>query len=213
MNPISKEYGRKRRLLRSEVIEIGAVALDEDLKELGTFKIYVKPQFNNRVMPDIRKLTGIGTGFLWGAADFGMAMSMLFDWCDSLNDEICFCEWSDNDLCQVQKEMLVKGYNPARRHIAYLSNWRDIQKEYDTVFERGKASRLKTALLELGIDAEGRLHDAYYDARNTAEIMRFLSDPEKVEEHKRIIAEVLEPEEHICTIGDMFDLSVFACTA
>ena len=47
MNPLSKEYIEERKQCKSEVIQIGAVALDERYQEIGSFKTLVKVRFND----------------------------------------------------------------------------------------------------------------------------------------------------------------------
>lgn len=49
MNPLSKEFREERRICRNEIIQIGAVALDENYQEVGSFKTFVKPQFNEMI--------------------------------------------------------------------------------------------------------------------------------------------------------------------
>ena len=47
MNPVAGEYKEERKICRSEIIEIGAVILDESFLVLGEFKTLVKPQYNH----------------------------------------------------------------------------------------------------------------------------------------------------------------------
>ena len=70
MNPLSKEYVEERKQCRSEVIQIGAVALDERYQEIGSFKTLVKPQYNSVIVPKIKKLTGITTSMVQEAPVF-----------------------------------------------------------------------------------------------------------------------------------------------
>ena len=56
MHPILKIY-EGPGVWRQETIEIGAVMLDENLEEIGSFKEYVKPVFSDKVYGRILKLT------------------------------------------------------------------------------------------------------------------------------------------------------------
>ena len=49
MNPVAGEYKEERQISRSEIIEIGAVIMDESFLVLGEFKTLVKPQFNDSI--------------------------------------------------------------------------------------------------------------------------------------------------------------------
>ena len=49
-------------------------------------------------------------GMVWSQPTFIKAIKDFFTWCDDFRDEIRICEWSDSDLCQVLKEMILKDY-------------------------------------------------------------------------------------------------------
>lgn len=74
MNPLSKEFREERRICRNEIIQIGAVALDESYQEIGSFKTLVKPQFNEMITRKIEKLTGITTAMVREAPVFEKAI-------------------------------------------------------------------------------------------------------------------------------------------
>ena len=46
MNPVSKKNKKIRQLLRNEIIEIGAVMLNEKYEVTDKFVCYVCPQYN-----------------------------------------------------------------------------------------------------------------------------------------------------------------------
>lgn len=48
-----------RRICTNETIEIGAVMLDDGLQEISSFRTYVKPEYNDGIVPKISRLTGI----------------------------------------------------------------------------------------------------------------------------------------------------------
>lgn len=49
MNSLAKEYKEERAQCGMEIIEIGAVVLDEQYQEVDSFKTLVKPQFNDEI--------------------------------------------------------------------------------------------------------------------------------------------------------------------
>lgn len=49
MNPIATVHTAEREYCKLEVIEIGAVLLDEKYQEIGSFVTLVKPRFNSRI--------------------------------------------------------------------------------------------------------------------------------------------------------------------
>ena len=57
MNPVGKEYRDIRRKLNGEIIEIGAVRLNEDFVQEDEFQCYVCPEYG-MVKKHITELTG-----------------------------------------------------------------------------------------------------------------------------------------------------------
>lgn len=58
MNNIRRR-SEARKICTNEIIEIGASMLDENLWEIGKFQLYVKPEYNDVIVPKISRLTGI----------------------------------------------------------------------------------------------------------------------------------------------------------
>ena len=60
MNKIARS-SEARKICKSEIIEIGAVMLDENLQEIGNFRTYVKPEYNDKIAAEIRDHRGDGS--------------------------------------------------------------------------------------------------------------------------------------------------------
>ena len=73
MNPVDKTNKDAFFKLRQEIIEIGAVKLNKDFKIIDRFDIYVKPEYNRQVDPDITRLTGIHSAMTKDADTFEMS--------------------------------------------------------------------------------------------------------------------------------------------
>ena len=58
MNKIARS-SEARKICKSEIIEIGAVMLDENLQEIGNFRTYVKPESDRDHRRDSSECTGI----------------------------------------------------------------------------------------------------------------------------------------------------------
>lgn len=110
MNPISRTYDVNRRLLRREIIQIGAIALDENDEVVGEFSQFIKPEYSISVAPRIFHLTGITTDMVNQGCDFEEAIMNFAIWCEDVSQETSYeiFAWSDNDLIQLQREMLYK---------------------------------------------------------------------------------------------------------
>ena len=55
MNEINKK-SEVRDICKNEIIEIGAVMLDDNLTEISSFRTYVKPEHNVRIMNKITQV-------------------------------------------------------------------------------------------------------------------------------------------------------------
>ena len=73
MNMIDSEYKKEKKICKSEIIEIGAVKLDEDYNEIDSFKSYVKPAYGT-MASRIIKLT-VTSMIRWR-----MLLHMLLPW-------------------------------------------------------------------------------------------------------------------------------------
>ena len=109
MNPLAKEYKAERAICCREVIEIGAILLDENYQEIDSFKTFVKPQFNDVIKPHIQKLTNISNDMVENAPFFEEALQMFCSWCKSIGDDILLYQWSESDIEQIRNEMNLKG--------------------------------------------------------------------------------------------------------
>ena len=212
MNPISKEFKEERTVCNREIIQIGAVVLDENYYEIGSFMTLVKPEYNLQVERNIEKLTGIMTDMVQSAPAFKEAIQMFFDWCNSIPDGICVYQWSDSDRDQVSKELKLKNIQLNDHDQAILDRWDDFQQEFGTKLGLENSVSLKNALMYAGIDFEGRQHDALFDARNTAELLHTVRDPELRKKALDKVIEVLHPTA-CSSIGDLIDFSKLMATA
>lgn len=209
MNNI-KRKSEARRICSSEIIEIGAVMLDEELSEIAAFRTYVKPEYNDVIVPNIRDLTGITNELVANAPHFKEAFKMFAGWALGTGDEVVFHAWSDSDYQQLQKEMILKEYVLSEEEKVIMEHgWNDFQKEFDKRLGFDRQLSLSLALDMAGIEFSGREHDALDDARNTAELLQVVRDEELFEKTLRKIEEAMKPVSLGNTLGSMFDFSKF----
>ena len=193
MNAISRSFDVKGST-HKEIIEIGAIMLDDDYKEIDSFKTYVKPQMNSEVEKRYESLTGITTEMVKDAPVFEEAIASFAKWCASYNDEFTLYQWSENDRTQIVSEMKLKNITPD-------------ENEFSHLLGLSKPIALDKAIDYAGEDFKGRQHDALYDARNTAELLALSRDEPKFEEKLKYVLEALRSDDQDATLGDMIDFS------
>ena len=72
-------------------------------REIGNFRTYVKPEYNDKIAAEIRNLTGITDAMVANAPVFSEAFRMFTNWCLGTGDEVTIYAWSDSDYNQVVK--------------------------------------------------------------------------------------------------------------
>ena len=169
MNTISKEHKEVREICMHEVIEFGAVCLNEMNREVDSFQCYVRPEYNSRIMPHITNITGITTEQVANADTFGKALEEFISWCGT---DYEIYSWSDSDPVQIQKEMELKKIKGTPDALYMFAHWNDLQKEYDDMFFCERQIGLNMAVNNAGLEFRGRAHSALGDAVATADLYR-----------------------------------------
>ena len=198
MHPVARIYNPQYAVLKTETIEIGAVMLDEDLREISSFKEYVHPDFSNVVYPKYQKLTGITTEMLADADCFQAVFDRFCKWCGT---NYIIYSWSDNDIWQFIRECDMKGivYSDEVRYM--FNNWKDFQAEFGSLLGTERLISLTDAVTLGGLDFIGQAHDGLIDAQNTAALFRQTSDKGS-DEFKRLLRNLKEAS-HPCTYSLM----------
>ena len=164
-------------VLKSEIIEIGAVKLDESLEQEDSYCAFVRPKAYKTMNNEVKELTGITTDMIWSGRDFPTVADEFLKWC---GDDYVFVTWSDNDIFALEDNMLYHEID-----IDDLPACYDIQPMFDdqiSMNERNMA--LNYAIWKLGIKVSGdHLHDALCDAIETAEVMRKLDLSEGLDDY------------------------------
>lgn len=213
MNSLAKEYKEEKKLCGREVIEIGAVVLDDFYQEIGSFKTLVKPQYNDVISPYISRLTGITTDMVKNAPIFEEALKMFISWCSNMNDQVKIYQWSGSDSEQIINEIQFKQITLGTCDWEVLQGWEDFQKEYGEKLRLENSVSLKNAAMYAGIDMEGTEHDALDDARNTATLLKIVRDPELCKKALAQVIEAMTPKAVTNTLGSLFNFAEFGFSA
>ena len=159
--------GFKREVFnwKNELIQIGAVLVDENLEIIEEFMTLVAPEFGT-IDAFIEKLTGISRKDVQDAPRIKEALKLFIDW---IPDDAVLVSWSENDEIQIRNEVEAKGICVEGLDI-YLDSWIDCQKTFGEKMSADKDYRLSEALIIADIDYDEGAHDALVDARNTARL-------------------------------------------
>ena len=177
LNCSNNSYISERNGIRlpNEIIEIGAVKLDEELREVDRFCLFIKPTVYTKMNAEVRKLTEITTDMIHEGTSFPEAIKEFLDWCGDGS----FVTWSENDIIMIEDNMLYHGLS-----IENLPRCFDIQPMFgDQIMDEDRHFALSYAVWKLGIVPE-QSHDALNDAINTAEVLRRLDLSEGLDDYE-----------------------------
>ena len=199
MNPVNKTFKDVRRYMTDEIIEIGAVKLDDNYKQVGEFQCYVRPQYGE-ITKHITKLTGITAETVADKPFFAEAFQNFMDWIGSW--DMTLYSWSNSDINQLRDECRFKI---PKYEISKLERqWRDLQKAFDERIGLHSSLALKHAIGAMNRDFEGTQHTALADAANTAAILALLQDDEEFFRVMQPVIDLLRPKQLSQSIGDKY---------
>lgn len=154
-----------------EIIDIGAIKMNEEKVMIDEFNQLVKPavylhmhKITSKIihlhMRDLRK----GNPFTQVAGDF-------LDWCGK---DYIFCTWGPLDLYELQRNLRFYDMEPlSDKPLKFL----DVQKLFSIAYEDRKSRRsLEYAIDFLNIEKDIPFHRAFSDAYYTAKVLETLKD-------------------------------------
>ena len=199
MNPVSREFREVRRKLNEEVIEIGAVRLDENFQQEAEFQCYVKPEYGP-IKKHITSLTGITQAMVADKKTYAACFQDFVDWVGE--EETKIYSWSMSDIKQLRSEC---RYKLPDFDLDWLnSRWVDLQQEFDDRLGLHNSLALKHALGAMDHKFEGTQHTALADAINTSAILTLMQDDAKFKETMKPVLEILQPKDDLASsIGDL----------
>ena len=166
MNPIEEKIElAPYRYLSREIIEIGAIKLDEDDEVASQFSEYIRPTLAEEIAANITELTGITTEMVAEAGVFTEVFARFLDWC---GEDYEIFSWSKSDLRQMQAEHTYKIKERGERDAYLFDHWKDYQMIYGSLFGFERKMALSVAVDLSGKDFAGKAHGALVDASNTA---------------------------------------------
>lgn len=162
-------YGKDSRVenLPFEIIEFGAVKLNDKLKIIDEFQCYVKPVVYKELHRITKDLLQLNMRDLKKGLPFKKAVESFLKWCGK--EEYAFCTWGNMDLIELQRNMVYFGVD---YKMPFPLFYYDIQKLFSIKYEDGKVRRsLEFGVLFSKFNVDKRFHSALYDAKYTAEVM------------------------------------------
>ena len=148
--------------LRGEIIQIGAVKLDENFRPGEEFQIDVKPIYFKRMHYKVKKLTGFDRDRLAKGVSFPEALEQFRAWCGG--DEVTFLTWGCDDQGIMEQNIIIHDLD-----WDWIAGWVNLQLIYNLQTDSDRTQKsLATAMEHFEIEQTRIAHDALGDAYNTA---------------------------------------------
>ncbi len=164
----------------NELIEIGAVKLDEELNEISRFSVLIRSTFTKKLSSRFQRLTNITTEEMKeNGMSFDEAVELYSEWAGK---EAVTLTWSNSDLYVLLENFRLRfGID----NIPFIGKYVDLQKyaQSEMILKGSKITSqisVANAAIMLGIPIDGiGLHRALDDSLLCAEIMRKVYCPKR----------------------------------
>ena len=154
--------------LRGEIIEIGAVRLDDKFQPTEEFTIDIKPVYFKRMHYKVKKITGFDKERLSQGVSFANALEKLREFC---GDDVTFITWGCDDQGILEQNIIIHDLD-----WDWIAGWINLQLIYNLQTGGDKNQKsLETAMEHFGIEQTRVAHDALGDAYNTALVCSHLN--------------------------------------
>lgn len=167
-------YSRKLKGFMNEIIEFGAVKVDENLNVVDTFESLVRPQVGKKLSGKIKTLTSITNEELKDGLQFMQVTSRFKKWAG----DAVFMTWGTSDILALIENC---RYFCGNEHIPFLKRYINLQEYCEKMldYDATKQMGLSTAAQLLNIDEEGfDHHRALGDSLLSLQCFRKLYTPE-----------------------------------
>lgn len=171
-----------------EIVEIGAIKLNDECVMLSEFSELVKPQVYHEMHQITGKLIHLDMEELKRGELFPLVMQQFREWCGE--EEYLFCTWGSLDLVELQRNMKFYNMTPlSDGPIPFL----DVQKLFSIAYEDRKSRRsLEYAIDFLNIEKDIPFHRAFSDAYYTAKVLSCIIE-QKADVLKNVSYDVFTP--------------------
>lgn len=158
----NNSYNKTRKCFVNEILEIGAVLVDEELDVIDTFSVIIRSQLIKKLSGRVKNLTHISNEDMISGVSFQRAISDFIKWIGGRN--CVFMSWGNSDI-----RVLVDNFSMfcGMNSIPFLTQYVDLQK-YCQEFIVGAGNQqigLVNAAVHMGIDvSECSFHRALEDS-------------------------------------------------
>ena len=157
--------------LEQEIIEIGAIRMNDYGEVTGSYNRFVKPILNPYLSPFCKDLTGIEQDQVNRASIFKKVAIEFQDWIGVFEEDYLLCSWGAFD-----KKMLIKDSRLHQLDEEWAEPHLNLKRQYMELNRLHRPTGLKSALRKEGMEFEGNHHRGIDDAENLSRIFALYRD-------------------------------------
>ena len=149
----------------NEIIEIGAVKINEFGEVEDSYESFVKPKVNPLLSGFCKKLTSITQDQINRARQFNHVIQEFQEWTEMYEYDFHICSWGQND-----KNLFASDCELHKIDNDWLNQYINLKNQYDSIKGRSVKGNLKKIVMKEGFEFTGKAHRAISDAENLAKI-------------------------------------------
>ncbi|MDD2362033.1 MAG: exonuclease domain-containing protein [Oscillospiraceae bacterium] len=174
-------YSKRARGYFNEIIEIGAVKMDESLTQKDTFHAVIRPVVSRKLSSIVKDLTGIEAAELEEGRSFPRAISQLNKWIS--DPEAVVMTWSKTDLLVLLENC---RYFLKEDRIPFINYYADLQAYCQSRMDIGSSQQigLGKVIEFFGLNGEElAMHRALDDSIMSGKVFAHIFEPESFRLH------------------------------
>ncbi|MBK9736996.1 MAG: exonuclease domain-containing protein [Saprospiraceae bacterium] len=149
----------------NEIIEIGAVKINDYNEVISIFNHFVKPTINPILSEFCKKLTSISQDNVDKSKTFPIIIQDFMDWIGVSEEDYCLISWGKYDKHQLKQDCELH-----KMETDWLDHHFNLKPAYRALKDLKDEPGLKKAVKMEGFEFTGIHHRAISDAENTAKI-------------------------------------------
>lgn len=150
-----------------EIIQMGAVKLDEALNTVSTLDCLVKPELYKDIHPFVYQITGISSDDLKTAKPF---QEVFYEFIRLISDECVLCVWGLSDIKELMRNVRYHRLDSSVIPKQYINVQRYASKLLHC--PKGTNVGLRNAVEFFKLPIDNKFHHAFGDACYTAEVFK-----------------------------------------
>ncbi len=154
-----------RSAKHSEIIEIGAVCVDQETTIQGEFQTFIRPKLHPTLSDFCVELTHIEQEMIDQAPMFPEGLAQFQAWIQGFDAPYWLASWGFYDRKQLTKDCQLHQLD-----IQWMNRHISLKHQYAQFKRMKRAPGMKMALYQEGLELEGTHHRGIDDARNIARI-------------------------------------------